>query len=42
METLADIRNENPEQFDALIRASIHEAAALVGPQVVIEALVGE
>lgn len=37
--TLADARNENPIEFDAMIREAVRKAAGDVGSKVVIAAL---
>jgi hypothetical protein len=37
--TLADARNENPIEFDAMIREAVRKAADDVGSKVVIAAL---
>lgn len=38
-DTLADVRNNDPAKFDAIIRDSVHEAARNVGRDTVIAAL---
>jgi hypothetical protein len=40
--TLADVRAQNPEQFDALIKQAWHDAAIIVGDQVLKAAFYGE